>query len=182
MLCSTFLIEVEERLRNQAARARVFGHQFSDQQMNWKAESQHWSIGQILEHMHLADAKYLEPLKHRIETASYGKDREIRNTLVGSLLIKGNAPNANTPAPKILEPGKGPYTKAIAEKVASEYEAFSEMVGRCKEVDLVVTKMPNPFAPIIKMNLVDAFALIAVHADRHLGQIDHISRRTDFPK
>lgn len=182
MLCSTFLSEIEQRLTDLENRARLIGAQVNDSQLNWKPADVSWSIGQIFEHLHIGNAKFLPIVTAAVDAAPFGRDREVRNTLLGRFLIKANAPGANTPAPKVVEPSAGPFPHSVVDRFMSECDAFRDLARRAAEADLNSTRFSSPILGWVKLNLVDAFGVVAIHGERHIGQIEMLMRREDFPK
>jgi uncharacterized damage-inducible protein DinB len=180
-VCSTFLEEIVERLEKLVSRGRLVGRTLSEQQLNWSPGAGMWTIGQIFEHMHIANDLYLAPMERAISTARFGGDGEVKHTWIGGLIIKAAGPEGNAPAPRKMVPGPGPYSASVVEQFVSDHEAVAHLARESMRADINSAKIGNPLFPLIKMNLADCFAIAAAHGERHMGQIEALTRRADFP-
>jgi hypothetical protein len=54
-------------------------------------------------------------------------------------------------------------------------------VRRAATLDWRRTRTTSPISPLIRLNLGDCFTILVVHAQRHLGQIDRLRGRSDYP-
>lgn len=181
MLTDAYLDRLTTRVRSLIDRANAAAANLSSAQMNWSPGEGKWSIGQIFEHMSLADTKYLLLMRDAFNRAPESKQAEIKHSWIGGVIIKGSGPQGNAPSPKALHPGKGPFAKTVLERFESEHEVLIGMAENAKGRDLSTIKFKNPFIKMFTMNMADGFEILAVHAERHVGQIERIIRRPDFP-
>ncbi len=183
MICSTFLEDIVSRLTDLNNRVSVSVAPLSDDQRNWRPGEGLWSIGQILSHVEITNRAYLPLMDRAIERASFGSvDAQVRHTFFGSLVINAAGPSGNVPAPKALVPGEGPFGVECIDAFHADHQRFVELAGKAEAVDLSQTKVRNPLFPVFKMNLADCFEAAASHGERHVGQIEELVRRSDFPK
>ena len=57
--------------------------------------------------------------------------------------------------------------------------SFAGMVALARDsagIDWRRTRLASPASPLIRLNLGDAFLVLAVHARRHLGQVERVLR------
>ena len=182
MLGSSFLSEVDRRLEDLIGRVRLLEAQLSPSEINWKPADRNWTIGQIFEHLHLSTAVYVDAIDKAVTAAPFGPDREVRFSFAGRMLVWGNDPRRNPPAPKSIEPPAKIYTVDVIESFVTDHSRAREIIPRCEGIDLGRTRIASPIAPVIKLNLADVFEVLCVHSDRHVGQAEHITRREDFPR
>jgi hypothetical protein len=131
-----------------------------------------WSVGKVLKHLCMADEPYLDAVETALANprAAAGSDN-YRHTLVGKLLIRASGPGANTPAPKFMVPPDASYSKEIIEEWKSLRARLRDLAIRAKGADLSAG-VRNPFMKFFRMNLGDLFAVMDVHTERHVGQIE----------
>jgi hypothetical protein len=176
MVCSTFLEDIAARTEKLIGRAHAATVGLSEEALNGKPGPKEWSIAQIFEHVRIANEAYLPAMQRAAEQANFGRDVEVRHTLFGSLLIKASGPSGNAPAPKRLIPGEGPFERDVVERFAIDHGQVIELAQRCEGVDLTRVKVRNPFLPVIGMNLADCFEIVVGHGERHIAQIEALSR------
>ncbi|HSI73827.1 MAG TPA: DinB family protein [Fimbriimonas sp.] len=182
MICSTFLEEIESRLADLVNRARSHQVSLSNAQLNWSPGKDLWSIGQIYEHMRLANVKYLPLMEEGVGAARYGRETDqVRHSLVGKMIAKAAGPGTNVPAHPAMIPSAGPFDQKVIESFIREHEALMALAKRALGSDLR-HGVRNPYMKLISMNLADCFAIVTAHGERHIGQIEQIMRRPDFPR
>lgn len=179
MHCSEFLRDVEERLLEHVERARTSIEGLSDTGLNAKPATNPWSIAQIFAHMMLANGSYLPTMKTAIEgnkpTSNPGP---IQHSFFGKFLLNAAGPQGNVPAPKSMRPKAGPFGRDILDQWSAQTREIVDLARKAQGLDLCAIKVPNPFFPILKMNLADCFGILAEHSERHVGQIEGIAERT----
>jgi hypothetical protein len=142
----------------------------------WKPAADAWSVGQIFEHLCVADDDYLGPLRRRIATLSSGGRRADETTrwrpsLVGRLLAYSMTSPRKLPAPKQWVPAPDPRPDVIAEFLRRQRE-LAEMIDRSMEYEWRRVPFASPVSPLLRMNLGDAFTILVRHTQRHFRQID----------
>ncbi|MEZ0324707.1 MAG: DinB family protein [Fimbriimonas sp.] len=182
MICSTFLEEITSRLNDLINRGRATGGTLTDAQLNWKPGDGLWTIGQIFSHMHIPAARYVPEMELAIENAKFGReDAEVKHTVFGSMIIKASGPSGNTPAPKAMIPGPGSFGQEVVETFVADHTRVIQLAEKSQSIDLIQTKIKNPFLPLFRMNMADCFEIVTCHAERHVGQIEQLMRREGFP-
>ena len=130
-----------------------------------------WNAGQVFEHMIIANLSYERPIDRALERARArpGSPRSFRPTLGGGFLIRSLAGTKNLPTvgqyrPRTVRPGV----------VEVFLRTFDWIEGRMKAADGLDLRvmLSSPVVPILRMNLGEAFEVAAVHAERHLGQVE----------
>ena len=171
-----FLTELHDRVDQLIARAKIVAAKLGDSKLNISASEKSWSSGQIFEHMIIANNFYLPAMRAALEGAEAGAG-EVKHSLLGRLIMKGAGPEGNVPAPKKMHPRRGPYTQEVVERWLDQHKEILALLDRAKSVDVAGTPMRNPLLPLFKMNLADAFAIVTLHGERHIGQIEELAKR-----
>jgi hypothetical protein len=176
VIAASFLTDFERRLTEQMRRAKAAASGLSVDELNRKHSGRDWSIAQIFDHLMISTAPYLDCMSRAIEGAPRSTvGGEINFSMLGSFIIRAAGPGPNTPAPKKLHPGGGPYGKDIVDKWLAQNEAVLVMARNAQGVELSKVKVKNPVIGLFKMNLADMFELLAVHAERHVAQIEEMA-------
>jgi hypothetical protein len=176
VICSTFLAQIGDRVDNLIGRARLAVRSIDERQLNQVPQPGSWSIGQIFDHMRIGNELYLASMTRAVDGASYGRDTEVKFTIIGRLIIKAAGPTGNVPVPRLMTPGNGPFEANVLDAFVAQHEEFKELARRSESVDLNKQKLANPIAPIVRISLADAFEICLQHSDRHLRQIETIER------
>jgi hypothetical protein len=149
-------------------------------QLNWKPGQDLWSVGQIYDHLNIANGLYIEPLHHALEFGRSGNP-EVRHSFFGKLIIASAGPTGNAPVPKKLTPRNGPFDEQVFERFAADEQRLLELLKTADDVDLTRTPFRNPIMSFVRMNLADAFEIMVSHGERHIGQVEQLIRRPDYP-
>lgn len=137
----------------------------------------HWSIAEITEHLHLANHQYLNAMDFGMKTAKKGDGSQTATqSMLGRLIEYGAGPRAASPAPKVLFPKPGPYSKESLASFAADMARFDRMLSDLQNVDLSRTKFRNPFMRMFRMTMTDGINILIAHSERHVGQIESIAR------
>ena len=151
-------------------------------QLGWRPPHGGWSIAQVLEHLLITDASYVEELRRVLPQAPHATSPNWMPSLIGGFLVRSLAPD-NTrrmPTPRRWRPGPGSRANPVAEYIALR-EQIIALMGEAQGKDLRRTKLRSPAAKFIRINLGDAFMALIVHTRRHLRQIERIKAHPDFP-
>lgn len=167
MTSDEFLAAIHDRYRALLDRGRAAG----GADLNARGESHRWTIGQLFEHMAVSHEPYARLMAAALESPRLG-DAPPRPTWVGTMLERAAGPAGNASVPRAFMPGAGPHGPEVVERWIASYEALDGLAARAAGVDLGRTRFRNPLVPLVRMNLVDGFAVTASHGARHLDQIE----------
>jgi hypothetical protein len=182
MICSTFLEETIGRLEDLVRRARLHRAALTNNQLNWSPGRDLWSIGQIYEHLRLANVKYVPAMEQAVDQSRFGReDAEVKHTVFGKMVAKAAGPGTNVPAHPAMIPRPGPFESSVIDAFVHEHQALIALAKKASGADLRYP-VRNPYMKLMKMNLADCFAIVTAHAERHLGQIEEITRLPGFPR
>lgn len=165
-----FLDEYQQAVQAQLVRLRQAVQGMTEGELNHR-EGDAWSIGQILEHLILSHEPYLKRMEAAAENAAKG-ECEAKMTFIGERIYKGAGPDFNAPVGPGLSPKMTHHDSSVIVRYAQLTEDSIALAKRLKGVDLTQAKFRNPIIPLFKMNLVDGFAIMQTHGERHLRQIE----------
>jgi hypothetical protein len=170
---SQFFDDVDERIQALISRARIATGGLDKERFNRRTAAGEWSPAEVFQHMMIANKSYVETIGKALESArGSAADTEVKFSFIGKLIIKGAGPNGNAPALKFMTPEPGPYDLDLVDSWVAQHEEILSLLRKANGFDPSATRISNPFLPILKMNLADAFEIIAVHGERHVGQIE----------
>jgi hypothetical protein len=153
-------------------------------QLGWHAPEGGWSVAQVLEHLIITDQSYIEEFNRVLARAAQTPaSEEWRPSLIGGFLIRSQRPESTMKVrtPRRWRPGPEPRAGVLEEYIIVR-EQLIQLMKRADGKDLRRTKLSSPAAKWIRINLGDAFMTLVVHTQRHLRQIDRITKHPDFPK
>jgi len=181
-----YLDGVCARLDESIERARSLAGGLNREQLNWRADTKSWSIGQCLEHTRIAADDYSEPLGTAIDAAQTGragaKPGRPRHTFTGWVLIQFIEPKARLriPAPRGFVPASE-VDVDIVERFVATHARIVSLARACAGLDLNRVRMCSPESRLIRLNAVDAFMVLAMHAERHLSQAERVRAMGAWP-
>lgn len=135
-----------------------------------------WSVGEVFEHLCVTDGLYVAPLRALFAAERSRTTPRLGNawrpTLWGRMLLWSVNPSntRRAPAPKVFLPGPAPRAHVIDAWLA-QVETNRALLREAEGLDLRQLKLSSPAARLIRLNAGDAFAIMTVHAQRHLGQV-----------
>lgn len=161
----------------------------TDAQFNWVPAPGRWSVGQVVNHLNLADESYVDRIARALEDgrARGLQDRgDYRPSWVGGMMVRSMEPppRRRFKAPKMWHP----TDFKVALDPARELARLDELHGRIEELirdaaglDLRRIRLASPASPLVRMNVGDAFALILAHERRHLYQLRKVTGEAGYP-
>lgn len=135
-----------------------------------------WSPGLIIEHLILSNEPYLKIMGPAIDSATYAPpETAIKHTFLGSKIRKAAGPTGNAPVPGPFKPRITAIPKARIAVLKGQMDQLAALAAAAQGKDLNAKTLRNPLFKAFRMNLVDAFAIIADHMERHAAQIEERS-------
>jgi hypothetical protein len=153
-------------------------------QLDWSPPSGGWSMGQVLEHLCIANDSYLDRVRATLGSAPRlqpGADPAWRPSIMGGWLARSLAPGSRRlPAPRMYRPA--PHARpGVLEAFLHGQRELVELVDVAAGVDLRRGGLSSPVSRLIRLNLGDCFAIPIVHEQRHFGQLQRIRAHPAFP-
>jgi uncharacterized damage-inducible protein DinB len=151
------------------------------EQWKWKSSPERWSIGEVAEHIVLAEgglfAKMQEALKNPIQP-----DWAEKTAGKTELLLRVMAPRqGKAKAPdEIVPQGKWDYdqAKAAFEKIRAETTKFTETT----QAEMNARTSEHPFPVFKTLSAYQWLIYIPLHNQRHVKQILEVKATPGFPK
>ncbi len=185
---SGYLRQLHERLAHVCQRAESLAKPLDHDSLNWKPSAEKWSIAQCLEHTLKAVVEYgemIEPAvqQARAKTPTANIQVAPRYSFVGKMVLLIVEPTAKrkVPAPKSFKPAQSDIGDDILDRFLKSHEKISELVVEADGLDINRWKLSTPEVRIIRINMSDAFEILASHAERHIGQAERVRESEGFP-
>ncbi|MEO7502292.1 MAG: DinB family protein [Gemmatimonadaceae bacterium] len=146
--------------------------------INEHPEPNGWSVGQVLEHLYVADERYEAPLAHLLATArrdAAAPEREWKPSFIGGMIAGSLLKPKPLKSPRVFRPGPTPRD-GVVEALISREMNFVAAMDEARQHDWRALRINSPalwsWAP--KMNLGDGFRIHIVHLTRHSHQIERL--------
>ena len=166
-------------------RAESVATGLSAEQLNWPPRQGAWSIGQCLEHLHIANEVYLPAISAALEGRPHGTVQEVSLGWFSRRFIRNYiAPSPGgkrARAPKKIEPPKH-VEPVILETFLRSNEAARGLVRRASEYDVNHIRFKNPFIPMLRFTIGAGLEIVAKHQSRHLLQAEGVRQSVGFPR
>jgi hypothetical protein len=168
------LTSIAEELRSAAAGYRGLLNSMPPEDLNRRPATGRWSVGDCIAHVIRSNREYLTPMRDALERAHYSPKRTFRQTFLGGWMVRRLEPPVKRKlrSPKrFLPPTAVQHDRAI---LLSEFEEVQRELLALLEAaashDLSRVKLSSPASRLVRMNLWDAFRILAAHERRHLWQ------------
>ena len=161
------------------------------QQLQWRPPEGGWGVGDVLEHLVVSNADYLRVLRvlvgehdrnagaARRAAPGSGPDRW-RPSLMGGFLARSLRARRKLPAPRAWRPVVEPRADALDRVLDGERE-IADLLRGSLSLDWRRTRLASPVSRLIRINLGDAYEILAAHVTRHAAQLERARNRADFP-
>lgn len=147
-------------------------------QLNEHPEPTGWSVGQVLEHLLVADELYEAPLAALLRTArrdAGAAAREWKSSFIGGLIAGALLKPRPLKGPRVFRPGSTPRA-AVVEALLARERKFVDAMDDAASLDWRALRLGSPALPswAPKMNLGDGFRIHVVHLTRHSRQVERL--------
>ena len=146
--------------------------------LNEHPEPKGWSVGQVLEHLCIADELYEAPLAALLRSTrpdAGAPAREWKPSFIGGLIAGSLLKPKPLKGPKVFRPGPTPRP-GVAEALLARETKFVKAMDDAASFDWRALRIKSPALPswAPKMNLGDGFRIHIVHLTRHSHQIERL--------
>jgi hypothetical protein len=138
-----------------------------------------WSVGEILEHLLVAEGEYeplVEEVLRKARPDAGAPLREWTPTLFGGFLARSLERPRRIPSPKKARPGGTPRGGVLEKFLALQTALIARMDAAAgydwRALTLHSPLVPALFRPLARMNLGDSFSISVVHVERHTRQME----------
>lgn len=148
-------------------------------QLNEHPEPKGWSIGEVLEHLVIADELYDAPMAKLLATSRPDAGaalREWKPSFLGKWIAESLIAPKKLKGPPAFRVRHGPRNGVVEAFLARELE-FVRVLDDAVRYDWNALKLRSPALPPFtpKLNLGDAFRVHVVHVTRHAKQIERLA-------
>ncbi len=146
--------------------------------LNEHPEPKGWSVGEVLEHLCIADDLYRAPYATLMRTArpdAGAVAREWKSSVIGGLIAGALLKPKALKSPKVFLPRPTPRNGVVEDLLAREME-FVKVMDDALRYDWKALRIGSPALPswAPTMNLGDGFRIHVVHLTRHSHQIERL--------
>ena len=156
----------------------------TSEQFNWRPQPGVWSVGQCLEHLHLANRQYLINIGRAISEARvkhrFGEG-PFRYGPLDWLMPRLVQPpvKLKVPAPGNLAPRPGLDPDAVLEEFLLQHEKILDRVADARGLHLRRVKVESLISEWLRFSLGPTFAIVSAHDRRHLVQVKELLTRME---
>ncbi len=158
----------------------------SPAQLNWKLDAKEWSVGQCLDHLIVTNGTY-RPVLSQIQAGTYRPALWQRLPglpgFFGDLFY--NTLNPTTARPVQSPPAFRPRSSTIPSDIVAQFGAQQDeliaAMRACANLPCEQIIIASPALALISYSLMDAFRIMTVHEQLHLGQLLRVIEHPDFP-
>lgn len=146
--------------------------------LNEHPDQKGWSVGQVLEHLCVADELYEEPFNALIRGArpdAGAPARDWKPSFIGGRIAAALLNPKPLKGPKVFRPGPTPRN-GVVETLLSREMRFVQAMDDAASYDWRALRIGSPALPswAPRMNLGDGFRIHTVHVTRHARQIERL--------
>lgn len=138
--------------------------------LNWRPNSDVWSVAQQLDHLIKGNRLYVEALRAVVSQAT-PFSKPYRPSIVGKLMFAAVRPSKSSlvPVPKPMVPSVHEFSKSVLEEYLDVEAAFRDVVNayRGKELN---GRFVSPLSKFVRIKVGDAMQIIRLHNERHLSK------------
>ena len=159
-------------------RAQAIRDEADAAELAWRPPTGGWSVGEVFEHLCVANDSYLVMLRHVLANPPAGDPRAgaqqvWRPSLAGRMLVASFTSPRKLPAPKMWRPEPIARPHVIDAFLERQAELV-ELIERSLAFKWMRVRLASPVSLLIRMNVGDAFNILVRHAERHFAQIDRV--------
>ena len=158
----------------------------SQEQLNWQPDTRHWSVGQCVDHLRLANLAYADVIKsvlNKNRKATFWEQIPLLPKLFGNILVRSLKPSGGRRI-RTTQEFKPVEWGLELDLIDAFMESQDEVVAAMKAVerlDLRKIIVTSVFASFVTYSLLDACRIVAVHERRHILQAKNVMASEGFP-
>ena len=150
--------------------------QKTDIELNWKQNSESWSILECLEHLNLYGHFYITEIEKAILNSKNKSEERFKSGILGNYFAESMLPKQKLNKMKTFK-DKNPINSKLDRKVIEEFInqqiKIIDLLNKSKSVSLNKNKVKITLTKWIKLKLGDTFRFVINHNVRHIKQIEN---------
>ena len=158
----------------------------SSEQLNWKPNSESWSIAQCLEHLVITNSAYLVNIK---KVAEGNHKNNIYSMIpvfggfIGKFLKKAVNPDYKKKVKTFASftPVQSNISETVIEDFQSNQDELVSLMESVKDLDGGKIKIVTPISKLLNIRLNDACEVLVMHEQRHFNQAKRVMEMEGFP-
>lgn len=157
-----------------------------ENQLNWKASPEKWSILQCLEHLNLTSRHYIPQMQMAVQKAiasNHSPVEYFKRGFIGNKMTTGTRPKADGKIsnpiktfknynPNNLPPSKS--TQVVFDEFLKHHQDLLAIIAQSKMVNMNKIKVKSLLGSILKFKLGDAIEFLIAHEQRHVLQAQRV--------
>ena len=147
----------------------------SQQQFDNKTDAESWSVGEILNHLHVTDTGVTRILNKQIQRAQnkgIGPDTNEESIAHSLDQYDLTTVKKKIKAPKGFVPEHGNPKEEVLNLLKTSRSSLMETIGKSSDFDLTQLEFPHPM--IGKMNMYQWILFVDQHERRHTNQLKDV--------
>ena len=163
----------------------TFGN-LSAEQINWKPNSETWSVGQNFDHLITTNNLYfanIQKVADGTHINNWFSVIPLFSNLVGQQLKKAVSPDSlkKIKTFPIFEASQSDISDAIIGDFGKHQEHLISLMEAVKDQNIRKIKISTPISDAINVCLSDALEVIVMHERRHFNQAKRVTEFEGFP-
>lgn len=150
----------------------------TDEQLNWKPNSERWSILECMEHLNCYGRFYIPEMKQKmIAGKKFGNRQDFKSGWLGNYFANSMLPKAQLNKMKTfksMNPAGSNLTRDALEEMLQQQKQLLDLLTEARVVDLVKIKTGVTISKWITLRLGDTFRVVIYHTQRHLVQMEQV--------
>lgn len=167
-----------------AAEADALTAPLTDTQFMWRPRPDGWSVAECLDHVNATARVYLpaldEGISEAIRRGVYGEG-PYKYNWIGRLSVHATDTCLRLKAPDDIRPVEGRTRREILAAFRAYQVQYIDRLRQANGIDLARARVRLPARSWLRIPLGSGFALMLVHARRHLAQARRVIQAEDFP-
>ncbi len=149
----------------------------SIEQLNYKRDTDTWSILECIEHLNLYGDYYLPAIEQSMLKQKPKHEKMIfKSGLLGNyfanLMQVKNGKMMKMKSPKDKNPNQSILSITTLDRFLKQQESLKNLLVQARSIDLTKTKVSISIAKYIKLRLGDTFRFFIYHIERHVLQAE----------
>ena len=175
--------DLHQQLRAESTAARdhiaALTRPLNAAQLNEHPEPKGWSIGEVLEHLLIADELFDDTVARLLASSRPDAGAALRDwkpSFLGKWIAESLIAPKKLKGPPVFKVRHGPRNGVVEAFLAHELK-FVQVMDDAVRYDWNALKLRSPALPRIapKLNLGDAFRVHVVHVTRHAKQVERLA-------
>ncbi len=159
----------------------------TEEELNWKPNTDVWSIGQNMDHILTINSSYF-PILEQLHDGTYKQPIMSKFRFIvsffGKMILKSVQPDRKKKIKTfpLWEPTKESVSLGVIDRLSQHQEVLKKEIEKSKELIEEGITIASPINRNIVYSLESAFEIIVTHEERHLAQSQetyHLLKKND---